>query len=147
MVLVWGDPKLEGVGLGFSSSLPVLPGVGVALRLALSLRPPPPPPSPPQASLPPLSLTCNVPSPLPGGTGSCARRSRLAAETRMPGAEASQTGRLRPPPSPQAAPPPAPSRLGTACLPQAAASSREPCLMALLPMGTYGSGVFSVPQL
>ena len=37
MVLVWGDPKPEGVGLGFSSSLPVLPGVGVALRLAPSL--------------------------------------------------------------------------------------------------------------
>ena len=65
MVLVWGDPKPEGVGLGFSSSLPVLPGVGGALRLAPSLRPPPPPQSPPQASLSLLSshLQCAVSTP------------------------------------------------------------------------------------
>ena len=52
VVLVWGDPRLEGVGLGFGSSLPVLPGVGAMLRLTPSLRPPPPQAHP---LLPPLS--------------------------------------------------------------------------------------------
>lgn len=38
---MWGDPRLEAVGLGFSSSLPVLPGVGAMIRLAPSLCPHP----------------------------------------------------------------------------------------------------------
>lgn len=77
VVLVWGDPKPEGVGLGFSSSLPVLPGVGVALRLAPSLRPPPPTPKPtpvrpPSAELSPAVCRLHSPgalAPVQGGPG------------------------------------------------------------------------------
>lgn len=41
VILVQGDPWLEGAGLGFSSSLPVLLGVGTMLRLTPSLCPDP----------------------------------------------------------------------------------------------------------
>lgn len=51
VVLVGGDPRPEGVGLRFGSSLPVLPGVGAMLRLTPACAPPTP--SPP--TLPPLS--------------------------------------------------------------------------------------------
>ena len=75
--MVWGGPKPEGVGLGFSSSLPVLPGVGVALRLAPSLRPPPPTPKPtpvrpPSAEFSPAVCRLHSPgalAPVQGGPG------------------------------------------------------------------------------
>lgn len=54
MVLVWGDPRLEGEGLGFSSSLPVLPGARAMLRLIPACAPAPSsPPIPPSAELSP----------------------------------------------------------------------------------------------
>lgn len=45
VVLGGGDPRLEGVGLGFGSSLPVLPGLEAMLRLTPSLCPHTPKPT------------------------------------------------------------------------------------------------------
>lgn len=54
VVLVWGDPRLEGEGLGFGSSLPVLPGARSMLRLIAACAPAPSsPPIPPSAELSP----------------------------------------------------------------------------------------------
>lgn len=69
VVLMWGDPRLEAAGLGFSSSLPVLPGVGAMIRLAPT---PSSPPTPPFAELsPPVGRVyfLGALAPVQGGPG------------------------------------------------------------------------------
>lgn len=78
VVLVGGDPRPEGVGLRFGSSLPVLPGVGAMLRLTPACAPPHPKPThSPSAELSPAVgglYSLGALAPVHGGPGRLQRQ-------------------------------------------------------------------------
>lgn len=148
VVLVWGDPRLEGVGLGFGSSLPVLPGVRAMLRLTLSLCPhPSSPPIPPSAELsPPVwrLYFLGALAPVQGGPGWLQRQEVQGLRPASPS-----------PLLPSLLPHPVSSRHRASC-PQVAlsrdTSQIAPCylltlFLLLASLGTSSSGIFSVPRL
>lgn len=144
VVFVWGDPGLEGVGLGFGSSLPVLPGVGAMLRLTRSLCPPSPP-VPPSAELsPPVGRLyfLGATAPVQGGPGWLQRQKGQGLGSASPS----------PQPVPQPRRQQTPGFLSAGSLVQGAqldCTLLSPHTLLLLPapLGTSSSGTFSASQL
>lgn len=101
VVLVWGDPRLEGVGLGFGSSLPVLPGARAMLRLIPACAPAPSsPPIPPSAELSPPAgrlYFLGALAPVQGGPGWLQRQEGQGLRCASP---SPLLPSLPPPPSP-----------------------------------------------
>ena len=144
VVLVWGDSGLERVGLGFGSSLPVLPGVGAMLRLIPSLCPPSPPIPPSTELSPPVGRLyfLGAMAPVQGGPGWLQRQKGQGLRPASPSLQ----------PVPQPGPQETPCFLSTGGLIQAAqldCTVLSPHTLFLLPafLDTSSSGIFSASQL
>lgn len=126
MVSVGSDPRLEGVGLGFGSSLPVLPGARAMLRQMPACAPAPSSsPAPPSAELsPPVRhlYLLGALAPVQGGPGGLQRQEGQGLRCGSP-----------PPLLPSLLPHPVPT--GPASCPQGAVP-REPGLTAPAPPPT-----------